>query len=201
MIEYPDWLQDLHVRQPGESAGEHITRIVRGLQGVSLAHERERLEALFLANETAERAALVASMRTNCGTSMRAIYVLAGVSAGKPDGCDELLDPYEVGMAVSWVLEAARERGALVAASQWRRAGPGWGLHYGTPGRNDDHLEWVLGTPDPHTGSVEHGGGGRVGNAITIARGDIRWSSGRPLRAMIGPERMADNPATRDNPY
>jgi len=196
-VTYPDWLQDLHVRKPDENAGRHIARIVRGLQGISLTHERERLEALFLANEAPERAALVASMKTNCGTSMRAIYALAGC-----DSADRyLLDPYQVGMAVAWVLEQARINGALVAASQWCRAGPGWGLHYGTPGKNDDHMEWALDTPDPHTGSVEHGGGGRPGNAITIARGDIRWSSGRPLRALIDPELMADNPALADNPY
>jgi hypothetical protein len=49
---------------------------------------------------------------------------------------------------------------------------------------------------------AEHGGGGRPYNAITIERGDIRWSWGRPLRHLIDPERMATNPwLTPDNPY
>lgn len=192
-----DWVHELHIRGDDESAGDHIARIVRALNGVSLVHDREKLEALFWANETRERAPLVASMRTNCGTSMRAVYALAGVEADD----HYILDDYRVGMAVAWVLEQARLNNAIVSPSRWRDAGPGWGMHYGTPGHNDDHMEFCLSVPDPVTGIADHGGGGRGQNAITVVRGGIRWSSGRPLRALIDPDRMATNPARGDNPY
>lgn len=207
MIEYPDWLQALHVKLDGETTGEHCARIVRALDGVSLVHDRAKLEALFLANESQERAALVASMQTNCGTSMRAIMALAGVL---PE--DHLItDPYAVGMAVSWVLQAASERGALIPGNvnqrsyipcaRWTELGPGWALHYGTPGHNDDHLEWCLAVPNAH-GYAVHGGGGRSQNAITVEpSSDIRWSRGRPLQHVIDPAKMICNEATGDNPY
>ena len=178
----PPWLQALQSRSPDESPGNHIARIVRGVAGCSLDHDADKLAELFLANESSpEQARRVSTFATNCGTSMRCIMALAG--------CDHPLVtmPYKIGMAVAWVLTAAREKGALVSASRWRDAGPGWGLHYGTPGRNDDHVEWCLSRPDA-SGVALHGGGGRPRNAITIGGpNDIRWSSGRPLRALIDP--------------
>ena len=178
----PPWLQALQSRAPGETPGAHIARIVRGVAGCSLDHDADRLAALFLVNESSpEQARRVSTFATNCGTSMRCVMALAG--------CDHPLvtRPYTVQMAVSWCLTAAREKGALVPPSRWRRAGPGWGAHYGTQGRNDDHVEWILETPDA-AGVALHGGGGRTKNAITLAGpNDIRWSSGRPLRHLIDP--------------
>lgn len=194
MIEYPNWMDDLRLRRDGESAGQHVARIVRGLVGVSLVHDHDRLVDLFRLNELDDRAEIVASMKTNCGTFMRQIWLLAGCDA------DLILCPYVVGMAVSWDLEAARRLGALAPAGSWRQIGEGWGLHYGTPGRNDDHVEFALGEPDS-AGVCEHAGGGRPENAITLGKGDIRWSCGRPLLHAINPERMATNPATGDDPY
>jgi hypothetical protein len=151
--------------------------------GCSLDHEPEKLAQLFEVNEsdpaTARR---VSTYATNCGTSMRCIMALAG--------CDHPLvtRPYTVQMAVAWCLTAAREKGALLPASRWRDAGPGWGAHYATAGRNADHVEWIRAAPDAQ-GVALHGGGGRARNAITIAGpNDIRWSSGRPLRGVIDPD-------------
>lgn len=187
----PRWLQALQSRAPGETPGAHIARIVRGVAGCSLDHDADKLAALFMVNEPdAATAKRVSTYATNCGTSMRQVYALAG--------CDHVLIrcPYKIGAAVSWVLTAARAKGALLPPSRWREAGPGWGLWYGTPAakgkspRNDDHMEWCLAVPDEH-GVALHGGGGRAKNAITLAGpNDIRWSSGRPLRGLIDPERM-----------
>lgn len=178
----PPWLQALQSRSPDESSGEHIARIVRGVAGCSLDHDADKLAALFLVNESSpEQARRVSTYATNCGTSMRCIMALAG--------CDHPLvtRPYTVQMAVSWCLTAAREKGALVPPSRWREAGPGWGAHYGTQGRNDDHVEWILSDVDA-AGVALHGGGGRPRNAITIGGpSSILWSSGRPLRHLIDP--------------
>ena len=194
MIEYPNWMDDLRLRREGESAGQHVARIVRALVGVSLVHDHDKLVDLFRVNERDDRAAIVASMRTNCGTFMREVWALAG--------CDEslILCPYVVGMAVSWDLEAARRLGALVQGSEWRQIREGWGLWYQTGDHNDSHMEFSLGAPDEH-GVCDHAGGGRPDNAITLTRGDIRWSCGRPLRAIIDPDKMTPNPATHDDPY
>lgn len=181
----PSWLRALRARAPGEAPGEHVARIVRGVAGCSLDHDADRLAAIFLVNEPdAATARRVSTYATNCGTSMRCIFALAG--------CDHPLATcaYKVGLAVAWLLTAAREKGAIVAASEWRRAGPGWGAHYGTPGKNDDHVEFILTVPDAE-GVALHGGGGRERNAITLAGpNNIRWSSGRPLRALIDPALM-----------
>ena len=195
MIEYPDWMDDLRLRRDGETAGQQVARIVRALVGISLVHDHDKLVQLFLINERPDRAAIVASMKTNCGTFMREVWALAG--------CDDslILCPYTIGMAVAWDLEAARKCGALVDGSQWKSIEEGWGLHYGNPGKNNDHMEFSLGFPDSATGVCDHAGGGRLNNAITLETGDVRWSLGRPLLNAINPEKMATSPATGDNPY
>jgi len=196
MLPLPEWLDELRRRREHEGAGEHLARMVRTVAPCSLVLRRDRLEALFLANEATEaKAKLVATFKTNCGTSMRQFLCLAG--------CEHELvtKPYQVGMAVAWLVTAARDLGAIVPASEWRKAGPGWGLHYGTKGRNDDHVEWCLAVPDAR-GYAEHGGGGRAQNAITVQpASDIRWSSGRPLIRMFDPAKMVTNPVMGDNPY
>lgn len=194
-VEYPKWLDDLRHRLEHESAGDHIVRIVAGVAGCSLETHPERLAALFLCNEpTAEQARIVSTWKTNCGTTMRAILCLAG--------CDHdlVVRPYEVGTAVSWVLQAARDCQAVLPARGLKNALPGSGLWYGTPTKSDDHVEWLLSEPDER-GIADHGGGGRPKNAITLERGDIRWSRGRPLRAILDVGRMCTNPARWDNPY
>jgi len=187
----PAWLQALHARSPGETPGDHCARIVRAVAGCSLDHLPDKLADIYLLQEPDRDTAVeVSRLATNCGTSMRAVYALAG--------CTHTLitRPYRIGTAVAWVLGAATELGALLPASSWRKCGPGWGLWYGTPAakgkspRNDDHMEWCLAVPDEH-GVALHGGGGRARNAITIGGpGTILWSTGKPLRGVIDPERM-----------
>ena len=131
----PAWLADLRSVQ-GDSNADRVCRIVRGVVGLSLDREPNRLAELFLITEPNLQSAVSAStLATNCGTTIRAIYALYG--------CDHPLVtcPIRIGMALSWMLTAAREKNALVHASSWRNAGPGWGLHYATSGRNDDHVE------------------------------------------------------------
>jgi hypothetical protein len=191
---WPDWLQELHVRLDGESPGEHIARIVRALDGVSLVHERERLEQLFRANEQPDREAIVASWQTNCASAARAILALAGV---EPQDA-ALLAPLEVGEAMAR-LRGGCER-ARLPATEWRRLGPGWLMVYWHTG-NDAHAEWCLTVPDAY-GRAMHGGGGRSQNAITVqGPSDIRWSLGRPLQEIYDPAQLATNPARGDNPY
>ncbi len=181
----PAWLQALHARSPGETPGDHCARIVRAVAGCSLDHLPDKLADIYLLQEPDRDTAVeVSRLATNCGTSMRAVYALAG--------CTHTLitRPYRIRKAVAWVLGAATELGALLPASSWRKCGPGWGLWYGTPGKNDDHVEWCLSDVDAQ-GVALHGGGGRARNAITIGGPrTIMWSTGRPLRGVIDPGAM-----------
>ena len=192
---YAQWVDVLRHRLPEETAGQHIVRLVQGCAGISLKHEPERLADLFLCNETEQRAALISEFKTNCATIVREFYCLAG--------CDHefVICPYVVEMAMTWVLTAAADRKALREHPSAFDAGPGWVLWYGTPGKNDDHLEVCLEVPDPESAVAWHGGGGRTDNAITLQFTSILTSRGRPLRGMIDPEAMCTNPATGDNPY
>jgi len=187
MKQLPQWMTELQARKDGESAGDHIARIVRAMVGVSFDRDRQRLEELFLANEpTMAEAKATALRETNCATTMRAIYALAG--------CDHPLVtcPYPPNShaVMSWIFIAVREKRALFAAQSWRSAGAGWGLHYATPGKNDDHVEWLLEKPS-EDGTARHAGGGKQRNAILAGGPDnIRWSLGRPLVYVIDPEMM-----------
>ena len=184
MPNLPEWLAELQRPLDNESPGAHVARIVRALDGLSLVSHADKLAELFGVNEPSEaRARLASQIRTNCATIMRCVWALAG--------CTDVLivEPYQSGLAVAWDLQAARELGALRPASEWESLGPGWGLHYASVGQNNDHVEFCLTSPDGF-GNAEHGGGGRAQNAITIERGYVRWSLGRPLVHIIDPDRM-----------
>lgn len=195
VTDYPEWIDDLRIRRSGESAGEHIARIVRGCEGLSLDHDGDKLADLFLINEpTHARAHLVASLQTNCATFYRQCLALAGCID------PHVLDPYVVGEAMADDQEAAHQLGAVRSFRGWGVLRPGWGMLYFSTG-NDAHVEVCLGTPNMN-GECEHGGGGRARNAITIELStSILSSRGRPLRALFDPEALCVLPATGDDPY
>lgn len=144
---------------------------VRQYVGCSLHSERERLGQLIARGvDDPEKVVTVA---TNCAMFALGVMWLSGVD-------HELLTrPYRIGMAVSWVDQIGRDLGIRAAfAGQPLRAG--MLLHYSTPGKSNDHVEWLL--EDPVDGEAIHAGGGRPDNAITSAHGVILCSSGRPLR-------------------
>ena len=191
----PDWLEALHVRGDGETAGEHCARVVRALDGVSLDEHRDHLAQLFYANEPDEaRAALVASWETNCASSARAILALAGV---EPTNA-AIMSPLRVGAAMALLRDGCRA--GLVPGAPWSSAQPGWLAVYWSGVGNDAHVEWILSTPDA-IGVADHGGGGRARNAITCEHGSILASRGRPLHELYDPALIATNPATGDDPY
>lgn len=99
---------------------------------------------------------------------------------------------YQQGMAMSWVLTIGRERCALHVPGKDEPCPPaGAILHYGTPGKFNDHIEFCLGDPDEQ-GLVDHGGGGRLHNAIDESHGVWRKNSGRPLLHWIDPVKLLE---------
>ena len=194
MIYYPDWVDELRHRLPGETAGQHVARIVRGCDGMSLEHDKERLAELFWCNEALEeQARIVSTWKTNCGTFARQALCLAG-SVSR-----HVCEKYVNGKAVQNVRDAGREAGAVHRGTEWRLLGPGWICVYWASG-NDAHIEVCLSVPDA-VGAAEHGGGGRAMNAITCGRGSVLSSLGRPLQEILDPELMCVEPARGDNPY
>ena len=195
-VSLPDWLQVLHLRAEGETTGEHLCRIVRALDGVSLHEHADHLAELFYASEpTTARAALVASWETNCASSARAILDLAGV---EPDNLPLVL-PLQVGQAMT-VLREGCAKGRL-PGTQWRSLRPGWLMVYWSGNGNNAHVEWCLSTPDA-VGMADHGGGGRAANAITCSKQpeSILSSWGRPLQEIYDTSKIVTNEATGDNP-
>jgi hypothetical protein len=195
-MDLPDWLQVLHVRGDGETTGEHLARIVRALDGISLHKHGDMLAQLFYANEPdAARAAQVATWKTNCASSARAIYALAGVEADDL----EIINPLPNGAAVTLIRSYAARHKAVIPGSQWHMLRAGCGMMYWASG-NDAHFEFCLGDVDG-AGVADHGGGGRSDNAIDCKRGDVRMSWNRPLQEIYLPELMVTNEATLDDPY
>lgn len=197
--EFTDWCLELQKRLPGETAGEQICRALKAFEGCSLKKNPDKLAQLFLANEVdLAHARQVSRIQTSCGTTYRALIALIG--------CTDSLatKPYESGQAVTWDIKIAANCGALISAQSdpdaWKKLGPGWGIHYGTPGSNNDHMEVCMSVPDQN-GVALHGGGGRPDSLITIGSSDIRKSWGRQILHIIDPDKLvAAIPVAADTP-
>ncbi|MFA4972843.1 MAG: hypothetical protein WC683_09535 [bacterium] len=178
------WYDDLHYRREGETDAEHICRVVRELDGVSLHSHREKLDALFCSIESESRAKVVDTWETNCASSAWAIIWLLGGFADP----DDLVLSLRVGEAMSKLRGKCAH--ALAPSRDWRDVTPGCMLCYWSSG-NDAHIEWALSAPDA-AGLALHGGGGRAGCAITCSKEpqDIRTSWGRRLQEIYLPEKL-----------
>lgn len=179
-----DRLVQIFTPQPGESLGNYVARAVRSLDG---AHP-ERDGTLYWLAEHVEGdvAALEMYRTTNCATSMRWILAWLGCPhpwCYLPDAKIRAIDP---GGPVSWQLRIWRDLGASIMV--WGKTyaeleeliGEGWPIHYDHKGiLNSDHVEWCLDRDLGDPEDDEHGGGGRAGNYITVARGDVVGRVGR----------------------
>jgi len=173
--------------------GETICRIVRKYVGCSLSNRADELGALVGRGVDDPKRAV--TVKTNCGTSALGILKEAGCPSpilkrkylsanGLAPGAN----------AIAWLLELGQETGALVTLLQpgdiGRKPPPGALLHYATPGKNDDHVEWLLSEISPG-GGAETGGGGRANNAITSGLGAfVARNNGRPLRHWLDPNKL-----------
>ncbi len=187
-----EWIEALAVRGDAETAGDHVVRIVRACDGISLHNHADELAALFRRIEgDNERARRVSTWATNCATFADAALTLAGA----PPGC-RLLDPLRVGVAMTQLREGAKA--GRLPGTQWRSLRAGWLMIYWSGAGNDAHAEFCLTTPDA-VGVAEHGGGGRPDNAITCSKApeSILWSHGRRLQEIYDPERIATAPDRR----
>jgi hypothetical protein len=168
---------------PGEGRRDRLARIVRFYVGGSLSNRRDELGAL-VARGVDDPTAVV-SIKTNCATFSLGVLAAAFGSVDAARQAHGLLaTPYQNGMAFVWLMEIATAWGAWVKAAPGQIVPVGACMHYGTPGLNNDHAEWMLVEPDTH------GGGGRTDNAVTLGQSDPHTNLGRPLLQWIDPEKV-----------
>ena len=167
--------------EPGEAPADRLVRILRTFVGCSLHSRRDDLGRLVARGVDDPEA--VVTIATNCGTTALGIMALAGVDHAL------LSAPYRSGMAIAWLRTIGRDLGALNPYSPSNPPKPGALLRYNTLGKNDDHVEWLLG-PLGADGAADHGGGGRADNAITEGTGPVLASWGRPLVEWWDPDRL-----------
>jgi hypothetical protein len=155
-----------------------IIEIVKSYVGDSLIHNKEDL-ALLTARGVDDPNKIV-QITTNCGLFTLGVWWAVGVQ-------HELLKrKYKSGMAIAWVRQIAQDKKALRSYPKDGLPIPGATMHYYTPGKNDDHVEFLLESPNNKHLAL-HGGGGRPQNAITSGTGDIILNSNRKLMAWIDP--------------
>jgi len=102
---------------------------------------------------------------------------------------DLLGQKYKSGMAISWVRTIGKDLKALNKYVSGTALKAGCLMHYYTPGKNDNHVEWLLSDMDDQ-GCAEHGGGGRTDNAITTGEGDVLVNYGRALQEWLDPDML-----------
>lgn len=165
------------------------------MRGTVLAEMAERFEGCSLSARTSDLADLVAGgdddpgqivrVKTNCATFVRGLLESVGVY-------HEVLDKkYVIGQAVADVRRIASRHDALFDF-RGQDLPRGTLLHYWTPGRNDSHLEVLLGDVSAETGWVaETIGGGKPDNAVLRSEPyDVRSRAERPLSEVVDPVRL-----------
>ena len=176
-MNFQTWVPGLDILT-GESNEDRVCRFLRALNGVSLTNRVEVLKALV--NRTVSPMSLREwEWQTNCAESAIGILAAACCTTDMARVYHPLLmTPGVNGTSISRVFQMARDLGL---ARSYKHGDP-------LPRRGSlvafaagAHVEWVLSDPDPATGIADHGGGGRASNALTVGRGDIRSSWGRPL--------------------
>ena len=151
--------------------------------GASLQYRRDDLEEFIKRGHSG--ANLLCEGVSNCGLFALAVWKAAGVK-------HPLLEqPYQVGMAIAWIKIISTDLGARRTVRTDGLPTPGSLCHYYSPRPStNDHVEFILETPDPESGKALHAGGGRPHCEISSSVGDVRWSSGRPLQFWYDPHAL-----------
>jgi hypothetical protein len=114
---------------------------------------------------------------SNCATFALGVLACAGVVA------PELQEETKIGAAFSDLVAVGYRFAAWEVPHESVAIPVGAALWYRIDGTNDDHVEFQL-------DGGQHGGGGRVGNAVTVETGPVLLSMGRPLYRWLDPDRL-----------
>lgn len=156
----------------------------------SLSYNRPKLMSLVGRGVDGDLAIQSVQWKTNCATSALGFIAAACGSVAKAKTVHpSLAAQSKIGTAVGVLVSIARDTLSMHTPTSIKSIKPGSLLWYGTQGKNDDHFEWVL-SPIDDQNHAEHGGGGRPDNAITVSKGDISTSYGRPIKKYIDVDEM-----------
>lgn len=163
------------------SSADTFVNLVKKYEGCSIHIRRGELGALVCRG--VDDPAQSVLIKTNCGMFALGIMWEAGVQH------DLLTREYKSGRAISWLKKIGVDLKAIQRYSSTNKPKAGSLLHYFTPGKNDNHVEWLLSDIDAK-GCAEHGGGGRTDNAITISSGNVLLNYDRPLQDWWDPDML-----------
>jgi hypothetical protein len=165
-----------------------IIEIVNSYIGDSLVNKKDDLAELIARG--VDDPAQIVMVKTNCAVFALGVWCLVGVQH------DLLKIKYQNGMAIVWVRKIAQAKGALRTYKKDGLPIAGSLMHYYTPNRNDNHVEFLLEDPNDKHFAL-HAGGGRDKNEIGSGTSDITWSwqPSRKLQEWIDPVALlADSP-------
>lgn len=187
VVKWPIFFND-----PFLTPSQNIIRFLRQAdeERWSLSNNKDKLTSLISRGVDGPYAKYVVGWKTNCATSALGFIAAACETVDNLKSVHPLLaEKSEMGTSVSRLVKIAQDKMALGSPNDPSKIKPGCLLWYCTPGKNDDHFEWLLSDIDIH-GHAEHAGGGRADNAITVASGNVLTSFGRPLHKYIDVDYM-----------
>lgn len=173
---------------------EHAANIIRTMCGCSLKEHEQDYRIFMSRGLIDDTYAIINERISTCGLFGLAVWFALEVPHPL------ITTRYVTGKAITWICEIAQELGAVRYP---KRDGPptiGALMHYWSPGRNDNHVEFCLSeadvSPDGHW-FAQHAGGGRALGAIGFGQGNIRWDSGQPLQEWYDLEALFVNESTK----
>lgn len=173
--------------QPDETPRQRLIRWVKSMNGCSLSNRLTDLQGLVCRG--VDDVSLGSwQWKTNCATSALGFLAAICGSVQAAGQCHPNLSKRSlIGTSMSWIMQIGYDLNAMVPykGKSGPQPQPGDLLHYAILGTGDDHVEFLLGEPDPITGAAVTGGGGRPNNAITFGNGNAFASWSRPLQGFL----------------
>lgn len=155
-----------------------VVQCVTFYEGASLANRGDELRR-FIARGVDDPAGILDEHVSDCGLFALAVWHAIDVQDLR------LTEKYKLGMAISWLVDIAGLHNAVRHPLHDGVPTVGALMHYATPHKNNDHVEFLLSPAMNVRGQwlADHAGGGRADCAIGSGHSDVRWSLGRPLQA------------------
>jgi len=159
-------------------AQSQVVQCCNYFEGFSLDSHADELRK-FLSRGVDDPASIIDKHVSDCGLFALAVWNAVGVNDLR------LRERYQIGMAISWLIDIAALQHAVRHVLTDGVPTVGALLHWQTPGKTDDHVSFLTKPITKSRGKWlgECIGGGGSDCAINAAEGNMLWSWGRPLHA------------------
>jgi hypothetical protein len=158
-----------------------IVDLVKPWVGSNLRVRGDELRAFISRGIDDPESELDAHIST-CGLFALAVWHAAGVKH------ELIARPYQMGQAIIWLAQIAKDLGAIRYPKRDGAPRPGALLHYKTATHNDDHM--AVPRAEGKQWLADHAGGGRPDAGVGEGGSDLLWSSGRPLQEYYDPNAL-----------